>query len=398
MKRNTTRFLLVLMMLLSLCFLCTACGGSDESVENSKSPESSSSTISPQKNPNEGRGDIISEITADEAGLYKGFWLGTAGNQYDIGIDEDGNWQLYSNGDVIDDGYLLYDTEGDTTYIYSYQTGAADGGWLELDGQQLYITTIGYFDYSGEWDGEGRGDIINNGNGGSGNREPGYYSWDSELCQRNVSEFEGVWYLNGDPSEGLYIIIDDDGNWGYFQCAPGGGEATEMDHGVLTYSADEVSTYYANSSMYADLAFRVFELDEGIIIWNDDETYYRIEEGRGDVINNGGGNQEPGYYTWDSELCQRNVSEFEGVWYYDGDLSALTFIVIDDDGNWSYYQRAPGDAEATQMDGGVLTYSADEVSTYYANSSMYADLAFRVFEFDEGVIIWGDDGAYYRME
>ena len=28
------------------------------------------------------------------------------------------------------------------------------------------------------------------------------------------------------------------------------------------------------------------------------------------------------YWSWDSDLCQRNVSEFKGIWYYDGDLSA----------------------------------------------------------------------------
>ena len=47
------------------------------------------------------------------------------------------------------------------------------------------------------------------------------------------------------------------------------------------------------------------------------------------------------YWSWDSDLCQRNVSEFEGIWYYDGDLSAETYIVIDGNGNWSYYQRPP---------------------------------------------------------
>ena len=42
----------------------------------------------------------------------------------------------------------------------------------------------------------------------------------------------------------------------------------------------------------------------------------------------------------DHELYQRNVSEFQGVWYYDGDLSATTCIVIDGYGNWSDYQLA----------------------------------------------------------
>lgn len=107
-----------------------------------------------------------------------------------------------------------------------------------------------------------------------------------------------------------------------------------------------------------------------------------------------GGNE---FYSWNSELYQRNVSEFEGIWYYDGDLAAETYIVIDDTGNWSYYQRAPG-AEAAEMDCGIFSYSTNEASVYYADSSMYDGVSYRVFEFDNDVLIWGDEGAYYLME
>ena len=103
------------------------------------------------------------------------------------------------------------------------------------------------------------------------------------------------------------------------------------------------------------------------------------------------------YWSWDSDLCQRNVSEFKGIWYYDGDLSAETYIVIDGNGNWSYYQRAPG-AEPAEMDCGVFTYSMDEVSTYYADSTMYDGVSYRVFEVDEDSLVWGDEGVYYMME
>ncbi|MDY3307887.1 MAG: hypothetical protein SOW71_00855 [Eubacteriales bacterium] len=50
------------------------------------------------------------------------------------------------------------------------------------------------------------------------------------------------------------------------------------------------------------------------------------------------------------------------------------------------------------MDYGTFSYSTDESSTYYANSAMYDGLSIRVFDFDEGVIIWGDEGAYYRID
>ena len=103
------------------------------------------------------------------------------------------------------------------------------------------------------------------------------------------------------------------------------------------------------------------------------------------------------YWSWDSDLCQRNVSEFKGIWYYDGDLSAETYIVIDGNGNWSYYQRASG-AEAAEMDYGTFSYSTDEVSTYYADSTLYDGVSYRVFEFDEDALVWGDEGVYYLME
>ena len=96
-----------------------------------------------------------------------------------------------------------------------------------------------------------------------------------------------------------------------------------------------------------------------------------------------------------SEMCIRD--RFKGIWYYDGDLSAEIYIVIDSNGNWSYYQRAPG-AEPAEMDYGTFSYSTDEVSTYYANSTLYDSVSYRVFEIDENSLAWGDEGVYYKME
>ena len=98
-----------------------------------------------------------------------------------------------------------------------------------------------------------------------------------------------------------------------------------------------------------------------------------------------------------SEDTVNDFSVFEGIWYYDGDLSAETYIVIDGSGNWTYYQRAPG-AEPAEMDCGTFSYSTDEVSTYYADSTTYAGVSYRVFEVDEDSLVWGDEGVYYLME
>ena len=71
--------------------------------------------------------------------------------------------------------------------------------------------------------------------------------------------------------------------------------------------------------------------------------------------------------------------------------------MIDDLGQWSYYQRAPG-AEPEEMDCGTFSYSTDETSTYYADSTMYDGVSIRVFEVDEDALAWGDEGVYYLME
>lgn len=136
--------------------------------------------------------------------------------------------------------------------------------------------------------------------------------------------------------------------------------------------------------------------DDGL---GDDFNYE--DDGLGDDLNyedDGLGDDLYDEYTPNPELYQVDVSEFAGTWYYDGDYAASTFLVIDRYGNWSYYERAEGEAEATEMDYGTFTYSTSEGSVYYANSSVYANVSYRVFEFDRGMLIWDDYGAYERME
>lgn len=127
------------------------------------------------------------------------------------------------------------------------------------------------------------------------------------------------------------------------------------------------------------------EDDEPVPMWKTDRMEVEIRTHTGFLLELGFGS------------LQRNVSEFEGVWYYDGDLSAEMYVVIDGNGDWSYYQRAPG-AEAAEMDHGIFTYSTDETSTYYADSTAYDGVSYKVFDFDSDMLIWGDEGAYYRME
>lgn len=205
----------------------------------------------------------------NEFSIYEGVWLADADNQYDdiyyIEFDRDGIWQLYSGGEAIDDGYLYTLDEG-ITCVCSYQGGVIDGGYIELDGDQIFITTLDYFSRLVSQD-----DSYNDDDSGNGD-----FSWDPELCQRDVSEFEGIWHYDNDLSAETYIIIDGYGNWRYYQRVPGDPEGTEIDCGIFTCSEDEISTYYAESVIYDDVSYRVFEFDEGILIW-DEYTYYRMD-------------------------------------------------------------------------------------------------------------------------
>ena len=94
-----------------------------------------------------------------------------------------------------------------------------------------------------------------------------------------------------------------------------------------------------------------------------------------------------------SSSTRAKAASFTGVM----DMRSETYIVIDGNGSWSYYQRAPG-AEPAEMDCGTFSYSTDEVSTYYADSTMYDGVSYCVFELDEDALVWGDEGIYYLME
>ena len=216
----------------------------------------------------------------------------------------------------------------------------------------------------------------------------------------------------------MYLELFADGTWELF------GENADIS-GWLGYDTEYQETYAyedsGGSSLFA-------EEDDGTLYFASYGSFYPSDtedaapwdpnDGRGDIPDDGrdglteddetmppdvpeeGGSQSGGddpYYSWNSELYQRNVSEFAGVWYYEGDLSAETYIVIDASGNWSYYQRAPG-AEPAEMDHGTFSYSTAEASIYYADSTVYAGVSYRVFEFDTDTLIWDDAGAYYLME
>ena len=202
----------------------------------------------------------------------------------------------------------------------------------------------------------------------------------NEDTVNDFSSADGNWqlYLAGDVADEGYLRYEPE--WGAvyaYSSLDDSGSRTEIQNGQL----------YITS-------FGYFNYGDGM-------EYYWYEGGE---ENDNGSSHDKRRLTeddeadqWDAALYQHDVSAFAGVWYYDGDLSAETYIVIDGDGNWSYYQRAPG-TEAAEMDCGTFSYSADEDSTYYADSDMYDGVSYKVFELDDDVLVWGDEGAYYLME
>lgn len=207
MKRKKPYLLAGLVLLLFL--LCTACGNTE-------------GQIAPQDDPNEGLGGGFSEDTVNDFSGFEGIWLGEADNDYDsMEFDAEGNWTLYLSGEVVDDGYLRYEPEWEA--IYAYSSSDDSGSLITMEEGQLYSAAYGYFNY-GEgmeylWYEDGghlteddepdpSEDEVPDWNGRLDGDPDSYWSWDSDLCQRNVSEFKGIWYYDGDLSAETYIVID----------------------------------------------------------------------------------------------------------------------------------------------------------------------------------------------
>ena len=255
-----------LLLALLLCLALAACGSAEE-------------PAAPQDDPNEGLGGDLSEDAFNAFTEFEGFWLGEANNDYDsMEIDAEGNWTVYLGNEAADYGYLRYEPEWEALYAYSSLDDS--GSRIAIQDGQLYTAAYGYFNPGEDMEylyyEDTAGDEVPAWNGRLDGASDGYWSWDSELCQRNVSEFEGIWYYDGDLSSDAYLWIDDAGNWSWYYRTTG-EEPEEIDCGSFTYSTDEASTYYADSTMYDGLSYQVFELEEDVLVWGDEGEYYRME-------------------------------------------------------------------------------------------------------------------------
>ena len=45
----------------------------------------------------------------------------------------------------------------------------------------------------------------------------------------------------------------------------------------LRVAEGETSTYYADSDWYSNVSYRVFEFDTGVLTWDEEGVFYRME-------------------------------------------------------------------------------------------------------------------------
>lgn len=201
-----------------------------------------------------------------------------------------------------------------------------------------------------------------------------------DSVEYDYSAFSGTW--SGKNDNKLVVEEFDDGR-NHFQLSDANDEWTAT--GILQYS-EEYGCVYAHNDNDGHAYKCWFDDDNALHI----SSLGAFSKASGDVSEKTTGN--------DSKLPHRDVSEYRGTWYPDEDISAETYIVIDVDGTWSYCQRSSDNTEITMIDCGIFAYSTEEAYVYYANSTVQDDVRYRVHEFDEDVLVWGDIGTFYRME
>lgn len=116
--------------------------------------------------------------------MYEGVWLGDADNLYDdiyIEFNREGYWRLYLSGEMADEGFLLYAPVRDYVYVDGVQDSTIEGGRVELEGDRLYITTLGYFRH-----------LVSEDDSHDYDENEGDYDWDSQVFHKDISEVFGI--------------------------------------------------------------------------------------------------------------------------------------------------------------------------------------------------------------
>ena len=220
----------------------------------------------------------------------------------------------------------------------------------------------------------------------------------SEDSVNDFSPYEGIW-LGDEKNEYDYMEIDAEGNWSLYA---GGDVAAD---GYLQYEPEWEAIYAYNYQDGSGGRFvpqddgRLYISTYGYFSSGEGAEYLWYENGSGtegtDTGDDAGSadGTDSGYSSYDSI----DISSLTGIWYYEGDLASDSFLVIDDNGGWSLYQRAPG-AENAEVDSGWIS-DAGEANTFYADSAVYDGVSYRMYVFETDVMMWGGEDDYYeRME
>lgn len=175
-----------------------------------------------------------------------------------------------------------------------------------------------------------------------------------------------------------------------------------VDEGHLWYSEEQGEAIYISSTLGRFLDGGGIGADSDhltIGAYSDLDLCFDYVDGRGGYWQGASGSNWTDEYREDIELFYRDFSELEGTWYYENYYWSTDYIVIDGNGNWSYYECVDSsDPKGTETDHGTFSRSSDGNTVYYAESDVYDGVSYWVCDLDEDILIWNDTRAYYRID
>lgn len=194
--------------------------------------------------------------------------------------------------------------------------------------------------------------------------------WSRTMTSRRMPDaFVGTWLPEGDSAYAYLEITSGDGEylWGLYS------QEDLAASGYLQYEADYDCIYAHND--HDGVGHPITLNDDGSLTLATFGTFVPGHIDFGDDSGDGSWIYISGTDPTDSDTstnydtnesgwsaAEADPTAFAGIWYRSGDLDADSFIVIDSDGSWHLYQRAPG-AENAEMDYGSIIPSDTEPYT-----------------------------------
>lgn len=88
------------------------------------------------------------EASENDFSMYEGLWQSDETNIFTdtyVQFDAKGNFQLFSDGETIDEGYIKYDASEGEIYTHSKRGGFIDDSVVRIEDGKLCISVCGYF-------------------------------------------------------------------------------------------------------------------------------------------------------------------------------------------------------------------------------------------------------------